>query len=111
MATLRTLPQSKKKPMVGTPAPKAPPRGGLRLPDPLGGGVLRPKMPSPDARKKAKAEMLRRQKAAEARRKAVAAARKKAAAERARKKAGAAARKAKKTTARKTKSPSKSGRG
>tara|TARA_R110001599_G_scaffold183188_1_gene376349 strand:- start:61 stop:300 length:240 start_codon:yes stop_codon:yes gene_type:complete len=79
MATLR-------KPAVGTPAPKAPPR--------VGGGVLRPKMPSPEALKKAKAEMLRRQKAAEAKRKAA-----------------AAARKAKKTTARKTKSPSKSGRG
>ncbi len=91
-----------KKPTAGTPAPKAPPRGGLRLPDPLGGGVLRPKMPSPEARKKAKAEMLRRQKAAEAKRKAAAAAKRKAA---------AAARKAKKTTARKTKSPSKSGRG
>ena len=83
MATLR-------KPAVGTPAPKAPPR--------VGGGVLRPKMPSPEALKKAKAEMLRRQKAA----KAAAAAKRKAA---------AAARKAKKTTARKTKSPSKSGRG
>ena len=93
MATLR-------KPAVGTPAPKAPPRGGLRDP-------LRPNMPSREALKKAGAEMLRRQKAA----KAAAAAKRKAAAERARKKAGAAARKAKKTTARKTKSPSKSGRG